>query len=168
MRRNGAGSPGLIVKNALAQRHHDPRQYLHLANTPRLNLIRGHDLGRIHRLIDEYQPEFVFIGPLYKLTPGSLNKEDVAAELIAALDSIRDRDVVLVMEAHAAKESFGSRNWTPRGSGALAAWPEFGLALVKDPEDENRCIVERWRGDRDAKRLWPKAMRRDSARSGRG
>lgn len=137
----------------------NPQHNLRLANTPRLNLVMGHDLAKIHRLIDDFSPEILFIGPLYKLTSGSLNNEDDAAALINALDSIRDRGVVLIMEAHAAKGSgFGERNWTPRGSNALAAWPEFGMALVPDPDDEDGCLVHRWRGDRDQKRIWPKKM----------
>jgi RecA-family ATPase len=147
-----------MVRAASMRGTADPAHNIRLACTPRLNLVTGHDLAKIHRLIDEWSPEMLFIGPLYKLTSGSLNNEDDAAALINSLDSIRDRGVVLVMEAHAAKGYSGQRNWTPRGSGALAAWPEFGLALVADPEDENACTVERWRGDRDAQREWPKKM----------
>lgn len=136
----------------------NPAYNLHLANTGRLSLVKGHDLSRIHRLIDQHKSEVVFIGPLYKITAGSLNNEDDAAQLINALDSIHDRGIALMMEAHPAKGGNGYQNWTPRGSAALSGWPEFGLALTPDPDDDQCSIVERWRGDRDITREWPRRL----------
>lgn len=149
-----------IVRTAARYGMANPLYNIHLAITPRLNLVEGYDLGRIHRLIDEHEPDILFCGPLSKLTKGSLNNEDDAAALINAFDSLHDRGLALIMEAHAAKGTMGGRNWTPRGSAALASWPEFGLALIPDPDNKDLAIVERWRGDRDAKRLWPKQYER--------
>lgn len=147
-----------MVRAMLPYAQVNPSLNLHLANTPRLSLVKGHDLARIHRLIDQHKTDLVVIGPLYKITAGSLNNEDDAAMLINSLDSIHDRGVALMMEAHPAKGSNGYKNWTPRGSAALSGWPEFGLALTPDPDDDDACIVERWRGQRDASREWPQKL----------
>lgn len=151
-----------IIRATVPRGTVNPMDNIYLANTPRLNLVKGHDLARIHRLLDLHGSDILFIGPLYKLVAGSLNNEDDAAALINSLDSIHDRGVTIVMEAHPAKGSNGYRNWTPRGSAALSGWPEFGLALTPDPDDDDQTIVERWRGDRDKTREWPTAMRKSS------
>lgn len=141
-----------------------------LACVPRLDITKERDLSAIHDLIDRHDPEIVFIGPLYKLVPRAIQSDDDAAPLIAALDSIRARDVALVMEAHAghAQSAAGQRDLRPRGSSALLGWPEFGIGLRLDTEYgpfkvdpnnfRNRKIdLTRWRGDRD-ERHWPDSL----------
>jgi replicative DNA helicase len=34
-------------------------------------------------------------------------------------------------------------------------WPEFGFGLAPDGDD---ATVQRWRGDRDRNRIWPKTL----------
>jgi len=137
----------------------DPRQTMHVAAGNRIDITRGSHLGEIHRLVDIHKPELLFIGPLYKLVPHAINNDDDAAPLIVALDGLRERDLALVMEAHAGKAagSDGERNLAPRGSSALMGWPEFGMGLRHSPEDPNLVDVVRWRGDRD-ERDWPRRM----------
>src|SRR5699024_7064916 len=72
-----------------------------LACVPSLDITKERDLSAVHDLIDRHEPAIVFIGPLYKLVPRAIQSDDDAAPLIKALDSIRARDVALVMEAHA-------------------------------------------------------------------
>lgn len=138
----------------------DPRTNMHVVCSARLDVTRESHIGAIHRKIDEHNPDIVFIGPLYKITSGAINNDDDAAPLLAALDSIRDRGLAMVIEAHAGKgtNAAGDRNLAPRGSSALLGWPEFGVGLRLDAEqsDENTRVVEmsRWRGDRDV-RDWP-------------
>lgn len=144
----------------------DPRDTMHLATVPRLNITDERDLGAVHRLIDEHTPDLLMIGPLYRLIPRAIQSDDDAAPMIAALDGLRARGCALVMEAHAghAKDGAGSRDLRPRGSSALMGWPEFGFGLrLMRPEDESdttvRAELTRWRGDRD-ERAWPTVMRR--------
>ena len=89
--------------------------------------------------------------------------DDDAAPLLAALDTLRDRDVALVIEAHAGKATSdkGERNLAPRGSSALLGWPEFGLGLrpVKGKPHEIELI--RWRGDRE-ERMWPRKLKKSA------
>lgn len=139
----------------------DPGQNVTLVCSPRLDITRDSHLGQVHKLIDEYDPAVVFIGPLYRLTPRAINSDDDAAPLLAALDTIRDRNIALVMEAHAghAVGVGGERDLRPRGSAALMGWPEFGMGIKPSKVDKYTFHVVRWRGDRD-EREWPEVMKR--------
>lgn len=150
-----------IADKAAREGSVDPRLTVQLACSPRLDITREAHLGQIHRLLDEHNPDVLFIGPLYRLTSRAINNDDDAAPLLSALDTLRDRGVALVMEAHAghAVSSGGDREMRPRGSAALMGWPEFGMGIRQSKLDPGSFDVVRWRGDRDA-RDWPKHMRR--------
>jgi hypothetical protein len=127
----------------------------------RLDFTKVADVNEVHRLIDQHKPDVVYIGPLYKLVPKEISTDDDAAPLIVALDGIRERGVVLLMEAHAghAKGIGGQRDMRPRGSSALLGWPEFGYGLQEDLSSTDLMKFAKWRGDRDA-REWPRYLRR--------
>jgi hypothetical protein len=139
----------------------DPAQEIRIMAGNRIDITRGSHLGEIHRLVDEHKPDMLLIGPLYRLVPKAINNDDDAAPLIVALDSLRDRGLALVMEAHAghALGAGGERDLRPRGSAALLGWPEFGFGLRPLAEDPDFVSVVRWRGDRD-QRDWPRHLRR--------
>lgn len=139
---------------------HSPRDTLLVHCGKRMDLRKDKDLGLIHRLVDEHQPQILAIGPLYRLTPNGINNDEEAAPLIAALDTLRDKGLVLVMEGHSPKGKDGERNLAPRGSAALMGWPEFGFGLA--PKETGAEVV-RWRGDRDRKREWPRELYRGGA-----
>ena len=146
--------------------HHgnaSPRENLHIHCQGRMDIRKDKDLGLVHRLVDEHQPEILCIGPIYKLTPTALKNDEEAAPVIAALDSLRDRGLVLIIEAHAPKMSNGQRDLAPRGSAALMGWPEFGFGLAPATDDQSMADVVRWRGDRETGREWPKQMYRGGA-----
>lgn len=150
-----------IARNAAAEGVRDPADVVHLAAGHRIDITKGSHLSEIHRLIDIHKPDVLFIGPLYKLVSKAINSDDDAAPLIVALDSLRERNVALVMEAHAGHSvgASGYRDLRPRGSSALLGWPEFGLGLRPSADAEGVVDVVRWRGDRDV-REWPKSMYR--------
>lgn len=150
-----------IARNAAADGVRDPSDVVHLAAGHRIDITKGSHLSEIHRLIDVHKPDVLFIGPLYKLVAKAINSDDDAAPLIVALDSLRERGVALVMEAHAGHSigASGFRDLRPRGSSALLGWPEFGLGLRPSTDTEGVVDVVRWRGDRDA-RDWPRQMYR--------
>jgi len=139
----------------------DPRLTVQLACSPRLDITKDSHLGQVHRLIDEHNPDIVFIGPLYRLISRAINSDEDAAPLLSAIDTIRDRGIALVMEAHAghAVGVGGERELRPRGSAALMGWPEFGAGIRVQKNDPSTFEFVRWRGDRDA-REWPRFMRR--------
>jgi hypothetical protein len=138
-----------------------PADRVHIKAGSRIDITKGPHLSEIHRLIDVHKPDALYIGPLYKMVPGAINNDDDAAPLIVALDSLRDRGVTLLMEAHAGKSAnaAGERNLAPRGSSALLGWPEFGLGLMPHEKDKGVFRVIKWRGDRDV-RDWPRLLSR--------
>ena len=143
----------------------DAAAAVNLACIGRLDITSAGDLGALHALMDEYEPDLLMIGPLYKLVPWAINTDSEAAPVLAALDSLRERGPALIMEAHAghAQGKGGEREYRPRGSASLMGWPEFGFGLAPDLSEDGKSVgrvdVIRWRGDRD-EREWPKAMRR--------
>jgi replicative DNA helicase len=141
----------------------DPADTVRLLCRGRMDLTADRDLGLMHKLLDEYDPQVLVIGPLYKLVPHAIQNDDQAAPLITALDGLRDRGVCLLMEAHAghAQVRPGKRDMRPRGSSALMGWPEFGLGLSLDSKVEGLAHLERWRGDRYLAG-WPDHVRRST------
>jgi len=150
-----------MTKNAAREGRRDPGIHMNIKAGTRINITSGPDLGEIHRLVDRHKPDVLFIGPLYKLVPGAITNDDDASPLIVALDSLRERNLALVMEAHAGKatDGGGNRNLAPRGSSALLGWPEFGLGIRPDADYPNFVDVTRWRGDRDERGFPAKMMR---------
>lgn len=153
-----------LSENVAIQGQRDPRDHLALHCVPVMDIAKPHDIGQIHRWIDESKPDIVLLGPLYRMTGGSLNKEEDAKPVLNALDSIRERDVAMLIEVHAGldKDSTGERGLRPRGSSTLIGWPEFGLGLRRDKKIEGRTptfSLVRWRGDRD-RREWPTKLHR--------
>lgn len=141
----------------------DPRPHVHIHAKGRLDITKDATLGEIHRLVDLHKPDVLAIGPLYKLVPRGITNDDDAAPVITALDSLRDRGLVLLLEAHAKKQdnSGGERDLAPRGSAALLGWPEFGFGLYPQRDELGKTIssrIVRWRGDRDSGRAWPNEL----------
>lgn len=133
-----------------------------LRNSARLDITRDKDLALIHRELDAQQPDLVIIGPLYRLVPRAIQTDDDAAPVLAALDTIRDRGITLMIEAHSghAIGKGGTRDMRPRGSSALLGWPEFGYGLRDlGAEGKRYCQFVAWRGNR-SEREWPRALRR--------
>lgn len=139
----------------------DPRDRIVVQAGYRLDFTQQSHLDLVHRWIDKYEPDIVYLGPLYKLMPKEVTTDTEAAPLLAALDGIRERGVAMLMEAHAgkSKSDHGERDLAPRGSSALLGWPEFGYGLRPSSTDPDMAILVPWRGDRE-QRGWPKLLRR--------
>jgi len=139
----------------------NPRENVLVSAGVRIDMSKKADVNQIHRLMDQHRPDVLYIGPLYKLIAKAINSDDDAAPLILALDSLRERGVTLLMEAHAghAKSSTGSRDLRPRGASALLGWPEFGFGLDLWDEDPSMAFLLPWRGARET-REWPARLRR--------
>ena len=150
---------GWMAHQAKIQGGHDPADRVEMAISGRVDILDPRTQGQIHRLIDKAKPDIVFIGPLYRIAV-KLNSDDEVAPVIAALDSIRDRGVALIMEAHAGhvSDASGTRSVRPRGSSALMGWPEFGFG-IRASEEAGLYDFVPWRGQRE-QRSWPEQMRR--------
>lgn len=143
----------------------NPAESIWLHCTGRLDIATERHLGLVHSLIDQYQPDILAIGPLYKLSPKGMNTDEDANPVLAALDSIRDRPdgPAMLMEAHAGNGSGGDgeRALRPRGSSAQRGWPEFGIGITPDLEDDTGTVakVKRWRFNRIRGRHIPTHLR---------
>ena len=155
---------GLVSQVSNLQADGDLSENLKVANIRRIEITRPDELMQIHQLVDKVKPDIVMIGPLYRLTNGAINDDDEAAPVLAALDTLRDRGIALLIEAHAGKSTSksGERQLVPRGSSALLGWPEFGLGLRVAPKGRpGEVELVRWRGDRE-ERMWPKRLVKSS------
>lgn len=132
---------------------------LRVVTLPRFDITRPDSLMRLHSMVEVAKPDMMMIGPLYRLTSGAIQTDDEAAPVLAALDTLRDRGLALLIEAHAGKATSksGERKLAPRGSSALQGWPEFGFGLAPVNGKPNEVEVVRWRGDRE-ERMWPKRL----------
>lgn len=145
-----------------ARRHGAPNGHpVNLLCSSRIDITRDKDLARIHYELDATQPDMLIIGPLYRLVPRALQTDDEAAPVLAALDTIRERGICLLIEAHAghALGKGGHRDLRPRGSSALLGWPEFGYGMRTVAQGYADLVP--WRGDRD-ERDWPSRVRHDN------
>jgi replicative DNA helicase len=153
-----------MVHNITRMSGINPAPRMHIHARGRIDITRNATLGEIHRLVDEHEPHVLAIGPIYKLVSTGINNDQEAAPVITALDSLRDRGLALIMEGHSAKgnQLTQQRDLAPRGSAALMGWPEFGFGInLPDPEgDPNAHRIQRWRGDREVGRQWPKELLR--------
>lgn len=145
-----------LAASASARGAADPRAQLWIQFETNIDITRPADIGRIHRYIDTAQPDLVMVGPIYKLVPKAIKDDDDAIPVLNALDTIRDRDVAMLIEAHAGHGDArsGVRDLRPIGSSAFLRWPEFGLGLAKPTKPGEPHRLLRWRGDRD-ERNWP-------------
>lgn len=131
----------------------DPRDHFIIEQSKRIDITDDMVLSRIHALLDKHDPAVLIIGPLYRLTPRNIQTDDEATPVLAALDTIKDRGVGLLIEAHAGNSREGPEGMRPRGSAALRGWPEFGYGLRRG-DIPNTATLLPWRGDRD-ERYWP-------------
>jgi hypothetical protein len=117
------------------------------------------DRQLLARVIETVRPDLVAIGPLYKASLGRAGDtyEVAASETAAAIDQLRERyGCAFWIEHHAPKGDSSGRRTDPVGSSFWLRWPEFGLVLKREPnnQDDNSYVLDRFRGDRDS-RAWP-------------
>lgn len=118
----------------------------------------------IEKAIAATQPQFVAMGPLYRLHRLDTRDEQAAKELTDAIDRLRVKyQFALVAEAHVAHGQAGAqRALRPTGSSLFLRWPEFGFGLRPAEGTEGQQHPERvdlvaWRGGRE-ERLWPSQL----------
>ena len=118
------------------------------------------DRALLARVIEQTRPDLVAIGPVYKAYGRRSGDDHEAgpAEFGAAVDHLRERyGCAFWIEHHAPKgDGSGARRSDPIGSSYWMRWPEFGLVLKREPDnqDTNAYVLDRFRGDRDV-RAWP-------------
>lgn len=117
------------------------------------------DRGWLEGIIARSKPDLVVLGPVYKMASGDPVDEVPSKAVAMEIDRLRTvYGFAVLVEHHQPYGDGAKRPLRPYGWSGWARWPEFGLALVGKPEDEE-VEVHRWRGDRDA-RQWPKRLRK--------
>ncbi|MFI2349739.1 DnaB-like helicase N-terminal domain-containing protein [Streptomyces sp. NPDC019443] len=149
----------------LAQRHtrgaYDPNRLRILCRPEGLDLTRPADRSFVMRKVEKIQPDFMVIGPIYRLHAGDPNSEELARKVSVVIDEARATSGCAVwMEAHAPHQNGFSnqRALRPLGSSLWMRWPEFGYGIrLADDEmakKERLMNVVSWRGPRE-ERSWP-------------
>jgi replicative DNA helicase len=117
------------------------------------------DRALLAQAIEKTRPDLVAIGPVYKAfrARSGDSHESGPADFGAAIDHLRERyGCAFWIEHHAPKSDAAGHRGSPIGSSYWMRWPEFGLALSREPhnDDRNVYVLERFRGDREL-RCWP-------------
>lgn len=114
--------------------------------------------------VERIQPDLLIVTPLVKLNPSSDLKDASDVNIIfKVFDKIRELyKCGLIVEMHSplAQNAVGARLLRPRGSSAIASYPEFGFGLRKKEADPVNCTpscieFEAWRGERVSGRAFP-------------
>lgn len=128
-----------------------------------VNLLKPEDRVFIERVVEQTQPDLLFLGPLYKafIDPGGRTSESVTTEVIMFFDYIRTTyDCALWLEHHAPfGQSSGNRDIRPFGSAVWSRWSEFGIALSPSATVADQYDLKHYRGQRDV-REWPSGLYR--------
>jgi replicative DNA helicase len=125
-----------------------------------------HDRGELEREIAAHRPDLVCIGPAYKMLHrrsqkgGMETHEEATDPVLQILDDLRTRyRFALMIEHHAPQGYGGSREMRPYGSQRWLAWPEIGLSMKRDLQQQNVWELDRHRGDRMTTE-WPTTLSR--------
>lgn len=128
--------------------------------------LPGRDRGWLAKVCAKASPDFIAIGPAYKLMRGDPQRDSDVLALLNVLDEIRiAHQSALMVEAHSghAKDIDGSRAIRPYGSSVWLRWPETGIGLRRSEMDPGlmraqELEVAHWRGSRED-RDWPDLIR---------
>jgi len=136
--------------------HYQRGRYKLMARPDGLDLTGQRDVDWLMNLADSVKPELLVIGPIYKMANGNPLEEVAAKPVAVTLDKLRVQySTALLIEAHAPKTMNGTkRAIEPYGWSGWMRWPEFGIHLAKDGQ------ITPWRGQRDASRHFPAALKR--------
>jgi hypothetical protein len=125
-----------------------------------------HDRGELEREIANHHPDLVCLGPAYKMLHrrsqkgGMETHEEATDPVLQILDDLRTRyGFALMIEHHAPQGYGGSREMRPYGSQRWLAWPEIGLSMKRDMQQQNVWELDRHRGDRMTTE-WPMTLSR--------
>lgn len=126
------------------------------------DFTRVEDRLWLNERVNAYRPDVIMLGPLTNLVEGDMGKYETVHALRRAVNSTRNVcNSAIVMEHHAPLRGAGEkvREVRPYGNGLFYKWPDFGFAMVPDPDDKGKYEWRRFRGDRVRGRNWPEAVR---------
>lgn len=137
-----------------------------------VDLRTRHDRTELEREITIHKPQLVVIGPAYKMLyrregrGGTEGHEESTDPVLRVLDDLRTRHgFALMIEHHAPQGQGESRVLRPYGSQRWLAWPEMGLTMKPEANEDWKYSIGRFRGDR-LKADWPPEMHRSDRMGG--
>lgn len=151
-----------LERIARLRMHPVPPGGMYLIHRPMgIDLARAEDATWLLERVTAHQPDLLICGPFYRLHAAEKEEESAARRVVAALDAARvAADCALIVEHHAPHGQNGTRALRPFGSSLLMRWPEMGMGIAPNSEDQpcKNVEVKPWRGNRD-ERHWPRALR---------
>lgn len=145
-----------------ASRHktYDPSRVKVACRPEGIDLTTRADTVWLTELIASSSPDLVCFGPLYKSYTGDMGEEDNARHVAGLIDKLRSRfQTTWMIETHAPHGSQHGRTLRPFGSSLWLRWPEQGISLRADEDDDSSAWVGMFRGLRD-ERDWPRRLRK--------
>lgn len=144
-----------LLRRQEPRREFDPSRFRIVSKPSGIDLLRRADRKLLLGQVLAHGSSLVALGPIYRLVSGAPERGDAggenqARELGKAFDELRfTSDAALLIETHAAHAKGAVRDLRPIGSSLWLRWPEFGVGLRPDSEDEDKFTFEDWRGGRD-------------------
>lgn len=128
-----------------------------------IDLLQESNVDRLLSWLDRVQPQIVVLGPLYYLSSGDPNSEQVAFTVGRALRKITvEFNAAIILEAHSAKSTQGYPRTDPQGSNIWVKWPDIGRSIFPpDSNDPNFYELKKFRGDREVRSEMPNYLRLD-------
>lgn len=133
-----------------------------------VDLTSPRDQAWFEGKIASVEPDLVLCGPVYNMVRGapgrSATSEDSVALATQFLVQIMVKyDLAIIAEAHAPHGSNPGAEMRVRGSKLWEDWAAFGFGLIDESETvdaggQRRLRIERFRGDREMGRLWPRTF----------
>lgn len=126
-----------------------------------IDLSRPDDAAWLLERVVAHGPDLLVCGPFYRLHAAESEEERGARKVVQALDAARvQADCALIVEHHAPHGANGARSLRPFGSSLLMRWPEMGMGIAPNSDEEpcKNVKVMPWRGNRD-ERHWPRALK---------
>lgn len=131
-----------------------------------IDLANQKSVEKLLAFVESAKPDFLFIGPIYKMCLSEDRRYDPHAQAIQhVLDRIRSEfGCAVMLEQHSpmTTDENKSRVKRPYGSQLWSGWPEFGKWLGSEDGGET-YLLEGFRGDRLGGRQWPSKLRRGDA-----
>jgi replicative DNA helicase len=128
-----------------------------------IDLAATRAVEKLLAFVASAKPDFLFIGPIYKMCLSEDRRYDPHAQAIQhVLDRIRSEfGCAVMLEQHSpmTTDENKSRVKRPYGSQLWSGWPEFGKWLGSEDGGET-YLLEGFRGDRLGGRQWPSKLRR--------
>lgn len=153
------------VEAALDRRHRewDKKNLFVWSRPDGINLRYSHDVDALDRVLRQSNPDLVVFGPIYKsyLKREREDDETLGAALQQTLDRLRIRHDCAWLFEHHAPHGDGTRKFRPFGTSLWLRWPDIGIAMYPEYDDNgeplNIRVLSRFRGDR-FRVEWPKKL----------